>query len=92
MGAFRRMTPMVFIKRFCLAVRKSLQLKKNSIAKMIVCKHTALKKLRKSLEERKEVITLPHRIPLQLTRLNTAVAAKEHFIVHLCLGLALRKP
>ncbi|CAH1396065.1 unnamed protein product [Nezara viridula] len=35
---------------------------------MTVRTHAALKKPRKSLEEWKEVITLPRRIPLQLTR------------------------
>ncbi|CAH1402696.1 unnamed protein product [Nezara viridula] len=92
---------MVFIEIFCLAMRKFLLLKRNLIAKIIMCTLTTLKKPRKSLEEWKEVITLLQSVMVwrrvgttklhfsgfrssSQGQVNLAVAAKEHFRVHLC--------
>ncbi|CAH1393104.1 unnamed protein product [Nezara viridula] len=70
---------------------------------MMVCPHTTLKKPRKSLEEWNEVVILPQlwfggecalmapQSSIFVGQFNSAVAAKEHSRVHLCLGLALRK-
>ncbi|CAH1400715.1 unnamed protein product [Nezara viridula] len=61
---------------------------------MIVCMHTALKKPRKSLEEwvEKSLSFPAGSAPAHKARSTQQWQQKEYPRVHLCLGLALRKP
>ncbi|CAH1392651.1 unnamed protein product [Nezara viridula] len=93
-------TPVVFIERFCLAMRKFLQLNRQKdrvyahISKEV---QEVIGRVERDYQPSSVMVWKSLGFPAGFRyssqgRLNSAVTAKEHCSVHICLGLALRKP